>query len=136
MAGRRIFVTRHSGAPEWARDHGYGDAEFTGHLDPTTVAPGDVVLGTLPIHVAAEVVARGAVFHHLALDLKPEDRGKDLGAREMENAKARLEPYVVVPVSGESVRRGRFSSAVHCFNIAWCAAQACWRIQRHRIDHQ
>ena len=65
------------------------------HLDPSTVAPGDVVMGTLPVHLAAEICDRGARYLHLTLDLPPQARGRDLSADEMERFGARLTEYLV-----------------------------------------
>ena len=84
------FVTRHSGAEEWARRQGIA-ATIIAHLDPAAVRPGDVVIGTLPAHLAADVTAQGARYVQLVLDLAEADRGRDLSADEMEAAGARLE---------------------------------------------
>ena len=62
---------------------------------------GDVVIGTLPIHIAAEVHARGARYMHLSLDLPPALRGRELSAEQMNRARARLEEYRVVRVEPE-----------------------------------
>ena len=58
------FVTRHRGAVEWARACGI-EAEHLEHLDPAILQPGDVVLGTLPVAVVAEVCLRDARYMHL-----------------------------------------------------------------------
>ena len=87
-----IFVTRHPGARAWAHTQGIAARQVT-HLDPETVRGGDVVMGTLPVHIAAQVCARGARYLHLRLDLPPDLRGRDLSADDMTRAGARLEPY-------------------------------------------
>lgn len=92
-----LFITRHPGAVTWARAQGI-EAEMRGHLDPATVAAGDVVMGTLPVHLAAAVCARGARYLHLELDLPPEARGRDLTAAEMARFGARLTEFVVTEV--------------------------------------
>ncbi len=92
-----LFVTRHPGAVEWARRRGI-EAEVIDHLDDHTIArlrPGDVVMGVLPVAVAAEVCARGARFLHLELHVPPELRGRELSADDMERFNARLEEYEV-----------------------------------------
>ena len=88
------FITRHPGAREWALRLGL-EAGVVAHLDPGTVAPGDIVMGTLPVHLAAAVCARGGRYLHLTLDLPPEARGRDLTADEMAGYGARLTEYVV-----------------------------------------
>ena len=86
------FVSRHPGAVDWARRRGIV-AEALRHLDTECVGPGDRVLGTLPVSVAAEVCARGARYFHLSLDVPPEARGRDLSADEMEAFGAELQEY-------------------------------------------
>jgi CRISPR-associated protein Csx16 len=89
-----LFVTRHPGAIEWAARRGIG-ARLVAHLDPAIVQPGDIIMGTLPLHVAAEACARGARFKSLEMDLRPEDRDRDLTAEEMEDRGARLEEFFI-----------------------------------------
>ena len=86
------FVSRHPGALEWARRRGI-QARAVTHLEIERIEPGDRVLGTLPVSVAAEVCARGGRYFHLSLDVPPEDRGRELSPAEMEEAGARLEEY-------------------------------------------
>lgn len=91
----RYFVTRHPGAREWARARGL-DAEMVEHLDVERVRRGDVVMGTLPVHVAAEVCARGARFLHLSLDAPEGERGTEMTADAMAAAGAHLVAYDVL----------------------------------------
>ncbi len=88
------FVTRHRGAVEWARACGI-EAEHLEHLDPAILQPGDVVLGTLPVAVVAEVCLRDARYMHLTLDTPPQMRGKELTAGDMEEFGAKLEEFEV-----------------------------------------
>lgn len=90
-----FFVSRHPGAIEWARRRGLTVDRFVRHLTPEEIVPSDVVIGTLPVHMAGEVCARGAAYLHLALDLPAEARGRELGADELERFGARLEPMRV-----------------------------------------
>lgn len=86
------FVTRHPGAVEWARRGGV-DAVMVRHLDPHEVGPGDVVLGSLPVHLVAAINARCARYLHLELDTSEEDRGKELSADDLKRLGARLVEY-------------------------------------------
>ena len=90
------FVTRHPGARAWAAARGLPVDEILAALDPSRVQAGDRVLGTLPVHLAAQVCARGGRYFHLSLDLPLERRGGELDAAAMDAHGARLEEYCVV----------------------------------------
>lgn len=92
------FVSRHPGAKEWAVARGVEGARFIEHLDVRQVESGDVVIGTLPIHLAAAVCTRGARFVFLALDLPPAVRGGELLAADLDNYGARLIEYTAAEV--------------------------------------
>ena len=81
----------------WARDAGVKvtDGGIVRDLDPTRVEAGDLVVGTLPINLVAEVIRRGGRYLHLALELPPEARGRELSADELRRYGARLEEYDV-----------------------------------------
>lgn len=93
------FVTRHSGAIEWALRQGIQIDHMVPHLDVEEIQPGDSVIGVLPINLAAEVCRRGARFFSLSLDLPPEARGRELGADELQRYGARLEQYSVMKIT-------------------------------------
>jgi CRISPR-associated protein Csx16 len=92
------FITRHPGAIAWACEEGIEVTHFIDHLDIATLQPGDVVIGTLPVNLAAEVCARGGRYLHLSLDLPPELRGRELSAEDMRRCGARVEEFVVQSV--------------------------------------
>jgi CRISPR-associated protein Csx16 len=83
------FVTRHAGAKEWARRRGVA-ATVVEHLDPAVLDRGDIVLGSLPAQLVAEISARGVRYGHLAIDLPQGERGKDLSADDMDRHGAQL----------------------------------------------
>jgi len=96
------FITRHPGALEWAHRHGLSIDRHIVHMDPADVRPGDVVLGTLPVNLAADVCAKGARYLNLSLDLPAEARGRELSADDLERYGARLEEYrVAAPTTGK-----------------------------------
>lgn len=90
------FVTRHPGALDWATGEGLAVEVMVTHLDPETIQPGDTVIGTLPIHLAAQVCQRGGRYLHLSLEIPPEQRGRELTAADLRQFGARLEAYRVI----------------------------------------
>lgn len=98
------LVSRHAGTREFLARRGYVISEAIEHLDPRRVRPGDLVIGNLPLHVAAEVNKRGGRVLHLALDLELEDRGRDLSVEEIEARNPRLAPLRVIDDVAPQVR--------------------------------
>jgi len=94
------FVTRHPGARAWAAEEGIEVDDVIDHLDPTRIEPGDTVIGSLPVNLAAEVCARGGVYLHLSLDLPAELRGRELTVEQMRTCGARIEEFRVLGPSG------------------------------------
>jgi CRISPR-associated protein Csx16 len=88
-----ILVTRHLGAIEWLKRQGNIAQLVVSHLDTSTLSPGDVVIGTLPINLVAEVCARGARYLHLSLHAPLDLRGQELTVDQLDSAGARLEEY-------------------------------------------
>jgi CRISPR-associated protein Csx16 len=102
--GRTYLVSRHPGAREWAGRQGLAVDEFLVHLDAGRIGPGDTVIGSLPINLAAEVCVRGARYLHLSLRLPQEMRGRELTADDLQGLGVRLEPYKVRRVEPELPR--------------------------------
>jgi len=90
-----FFISRHAGAIEWLEAEGIPVDRHVSHLDPDEVQPGDWVIGTLPVNLAAAVCARGARFFYLAMDLPPERRGQELSPAEMRAYGAQLQEFRV-----------------------------------------
>lgn len=65
------------------------------HLDLAEISPGDTVAGTLPVHLAAGICARGVQYLHLCLEIPEHLRGRELAADDLERFGARLEPFLV-----------------------------------------
>lgn len=89
------FVTRHPGAVEWAAQQGIRIDKQVAHLDVDEVQAGDVVIGILPVNLAADVCQRGAEYLHLSLNQPYELRGKELDVAAMNTCGARLEKYLI-----------------------------------------
>lgn len=96
------FITRHPGARAWAEARRVRIDLCRAHLEIDTVHPGDTVIGTLPVHLAAAVCERGARYLHLSLEIPSERRGSELNAEDMARFGARLEEYRVERLGGDS----------------------------------
>jgi CRISPR-associated protein Csx16 len=89
------FVTRHSGAKQWALQEGISVDAQLDHLNIDELQAGDTVLGSLPVNLVAELNAKGVRYFHLTLPLTEQLRGKDISAELMRELGAKLEEYSV-----------------------------------------
>lgn len=89
------FISRHPGAIEWASRQQLCVDRQVNHLDPAQVQPGDTVMGSLPVNLAAQVCAAGAAYWHLSLELPVELRGHELSADDLERMGARVVRFKV-----------------------------------------
>ena len=87
------FVSRHPGAIEWAQRQSLVIDRWIEHLDPEQVKADDIVIGTLPVNLAAEVCNRGARYLHLSLQLPVEWRGRELTMTELLAGSAKLQAF-------------------------------------------
>jgi len=94
------FVTRHTGAKQWAIEQGIDVDILVDHLNIEDIQTDDTVLGSLPVNLVAELNAKGARYFHLSLPLSEALRGKEISAELMRELGAKLEEYFVI--KGES----------------------------------
>lgn len=94
---KTYFITRHQGAKDWAARQGF-DAEIISHFDTKIVEKGDIVLGTLPVNLIAEICERKGSYHHLVINIPAELRGVEMTADKMEELGATLEEFIVIRV--------------------------------------
>ena len=94
------FISRHPGAVEWASRQGLAVDQYAAHLDPAQVQPGDTVVGSLPVNLAAAICEHGARYFHLSLELPAWLRGRELSADQLNALRARLEEYRVENITG------------------------------------
>lgn len=90
-----LVVSRHTATVDWVRAQGI-DAEHVDHLTDQQIADltvHDEVIGTLPMHLVADLTQRGVGYRHIVMDMAPEDRGTELTVTQMQEAGARLVPY-------------------------------------------
>jgi len=97
---RTLFVSRHPGAREWACAEGLAVDAVVDHLAIDEIAPGDTVIGSLPVNLAAEVCARGARYFHLAIELPADLRGEELSDEMLRALGARLVEFRVRALDG------------------------------------
>ena len=91
------FVSRHPGALQWMQQCGPAFDRHVEHLNIAQIAPGDSVIGTLPVNLAAQVCARGASYWHLSMNLPADARGRELSAQELLAMGAMLQQFDVHP---------------------------------------
>ena len=89
------FISRHPGALHWMKKNQIHFDEHLTHLQSDMIEPGDKVIGSLPVHLAARVCAAGGQYWNLSLELPEQARGKELTAQELDVYEARLERYEV-----------------------------------------
>lgn len=90
------FISRHVGAVEWAT---VNQIDFDVHLmhllSLDELQSGDVVIGTLPINIIAQINALGVRYIHLSLEIPPQLRGVELTAAQLDECCASLEEFYV-----------------------------------------
>lgn len=100
---KTYFITRHSGAVEWAASKGFDVTETVEHVTDEFIEGldiNDVVIGILPYHLAARVCAKHAHFYNLAIPAIPQEyRGKELNAEQMEQFGACVTKYYIETLS-------------------------------------
>lgn len=93
------FITRHSGAVEWAKSEGFDVTNLVSHADESffsSLKAGDKVIGILPVSLAFRVCSAGCEFYDLSLPQLPAElRGKELTAQQMRECGATVTRYYV-----------------------------------------
>ena len=89
------FVTRHPGAIAWMKKQPVAVDRWVSHLDADEIREGDTVIGILPLHAAAKVCEKGAIFLALSIELTEEQRGRELSLQDLENISCSLRRFDV-----------------------------------------
>lgn len=89
------FISRHQGAIEWIKQQSIQIDHFESHLDVEMIQADDVVIGTLPIHLAAKVCQKGATFYFLSVNVRSEQRGTELTAEDLIAQHCTIEPFYI-----------------------------------------
>lgn len=94
------FITRHTGALQWAAAHQVAfDVHLEHLLSLDDLQAGDVVIGTLPINLISQMNAMGVRYMHLSLHIPPHLRGVELDMSQLDECQAVLEEFVVKKVA-------------------------------------
>jgi len=95
-----FVITRHQGAVDWLVQEGYikeGEFEIVPHITSSLMsilAPGDVLIGVIPMDFAAQACEKGVRVFVIALPkMTKEMRGKELSADDMRAAGAHIREY-------------------------------------------
>ncbi|MDF1589025.1 MAG: CRISPR-associated protein Csx16 [Gammaproteobacteria bacterium] len=91
------LISRHPGAVEWLQQKIREPTTHIRHLERLEViAKGDIVIGTMPINLVADICRRGARYLHLQLDLPEQLRGQELSADMLNELGASLVEYIAL----------------------------------------
>lgn len=94
------FITRHTGALQWAVAHNISFDVHLTHLDNLdALTQGDIVIGTLPIHMVHQINQLGVRYWHLSIEIPPSLRGAELNAEQLNDCHATLEEFVVQKIT-------------------------------------
>ena len=101
------IITRHKAAEEYIRRHigvDNGLIMVYPHLKSNMIfqfQEGDLVVGNVPMRLAAKICERGARYFAVEMTVPVEWRGKELTYQEMVSCNARLAEYEVKAAHGK-----------------------------------
>lgn len=91
------FISRHPATKVWVKQQGIRIDHWLEHLqDMASLSQGDVVYGTLPIQLVADLNARRIRYVHFSITLPEKLRGKELSVNELSLCEPRLEEFEVI----------------------------------------
>lgn len=104
------LISRHSAAVEWLRSQSFSSATHVPHADEgfwAGLKAGDLVIGTLPMHLAAKAVeVTGRPVGFLSLFVPEDERGKELSVADMERLGASIRWYHVAEAEAPAGEKG------------------------------
>lgn len=92
------FVSRHPGAIAWIKSQSIMIDCFVEHLDIAQISNGDTVIGNVPLHLAAQICAKGARLICLSVAVPASLRGHELSKEALTHLKCTLQEFRVEPV--------------------------------------
>lgn len=87
------FVSRHQGAIDWMKTQPIEVDHWVSHLDVECIQTQDVVIGTLPLHMVAQICEKGAQFYCLSIHIQETQRGQELTATQLDQYACTLQPF-------------------------------------------
>lgn len=90
------FISRHEGAILWAKNQNLPITKWCSHLEIEQIHTGDIVMGTLPVHMAAEICQRGATFYFLQVNMPEHLRGQELSNAQLLELGCKLTQFKVI----------------------------------------
>ena len=99
-----FFVIRHQGAKDWMMKQTVHIDHWTDDIDLEDVKAGDVVIGILPMRLAADVCEKGAEFIALQINVPKEKRGTELCLKDLEEMQCSLCPYTVTKTESKLLK--------------------------------
>ncbi|HDR0612024.1 CRISPR-associated protein Csx16 [Pasteurella multocida] len=89
------FVSRHQGAIDWIKTQNIHIDHWVSHLEIDRIQANDIVIGTLPLHMVAQICEKGARFYFLSINLQENLRGQELTASQLAVQQCELQPFFV-----------------------------------------
>ncbi|WP_424406037.1 CRISPR-associated protein Csx16 [Pasteurella sp. PK-2025] len=89
------FVSRHQGAMDWIKAQHIHIDHWVSHLEIHRIQENDIVIGTLPLHMVAQICEKGARFYCLSIHLQEAQRGQELTATQLKVQQCTLQPFFV-----------------------------------------
>tara|TARA_R100000935_G_scaffold58834_1_gene98399 strand:+ start:10281 stop:10589 length:309 start_codon:yes stop_codon:yes gene_type:complete len=98
------LISRHKGAVEWMNHTGNHYDKHLTHLDNySQLSEGDIIVGSLPINLVADLAERSVGYIHLSLYIPEHLRGIELSAKQLSQLDAKLEAYSVQRISDKQI---------------------------------
>jgi CRISPR-associated protein Csx16 len=90
------FVSGHLGSINWIKKQSTHIDHFVSHLDETAkLNCGDIVIGSLPIHLIAQLNSQGIRFISFQLDLPEHSRETELTEQQLTKLNVKMQEYIV-----------------------------------------
>ncbi len=93
-----LIISRHVGLIDWLATKGV-NGRVISHLGDGDVADGDIVIGTLPVHLVADITSRGALYIHVRIDIPEHLRGQELDRAALDQLDVSLIPFAAQALS-------------------------------------